>query len=512
MVNRHFVSAVARKKENAMRIYLAVDLGAESGRVMAGLWNGKTLRLEEVHRFPNGPVHLADSIRWDVMRLWAEIQKGLSLAASKYGRAVVSVGADTWGVDFVLLTRTGEMLGQPFHYRDSRTNGIMDKTFRKVARSEIFAQTGLQFMQFNTLFQLLALKQNTPELLEQADSLLFMPDFVHWALCGSRDAEFTIASTSQCLNPISRNWATPLLKKLGLPTGIFPKITPPGTTLGALRPSLGEQTGLSKVKVIAPPSHDTASAVAGVPTANTGRPNWAYLSSGTWSLMGVEIQKASLSKRTEELNLTNEGGLDGTYRLLKNIMGLWLVQQCKRSFDSRGSGCDYGQLARLAGRSPALRSLINPDDARFLNPPDMPKAIQDYCRDTKQPIPKTQGELVRCAYESLALKYRQVLAWLEELTGNRIEVIHIVGGGSQSDILNQFTADACQRPVLAGPVEATAMGNLLVQVRSSGELSSLAEMRSVIRKSAQVKMYEPGNADPWDAAAARFAKLQATTW
>jgi len=490
------------------RVYLAVDLGAESGRVMAGLWNGKTIRLEEVHRFPNGPVHLAESIRWDVMRLWAEIQNGLALAARKYGCSVVSVGADTWGVDFVLLTRQGELLGQPFHYRDARTNGIMDKAFRKVPRSEIFAQTGLQFMQFNSLFQLLAVKQNTPQLLEMTDSLLFMPDFIHWTLCGSREVEFTIASTSQCLNPISRNWAVPLLRKFGLPTRMFPKIMPPGTTLGLLRPGVAEGTGLGKVKVVAPPSHDTASAVAGVPTANTGKPNWAYLSSGTWSLMGVEVAKASLSKRTEELNLTNEGGLDGTYRLLKNIMGLWLVQQCKRSFDARGKPVQYSQLARFAAKAPALRSLVNPDDPRFLNPPDMPKAIQDFCKETGQPVPKSEGELVRCAYESLALKYRQVLTWLEELAGSSIEVIHIVGGGSQSRILNQFTADACQRPVLAGPVEATALGNLLVQVRSSGELSSLAEMRTVIRNSTQVDTFHPTKPQPWEEASHRFARLQ----
>ena len=487
----------------AHRVYLAIDLGAESGRVMAGLWNGKTMRLEEVHRFPNGPVHLAGSIRWDILRLWAEIQNGLALAAKKYGHSIASVGADTWGVDFVLLTRQGEMLGQPFHYRDARTNGIMERSFRKVPRSEIFAQTGLQFMQFNTLFQLLAVKQNTPQLLEEADSLLFMPDFVHWALCGSREVEFTIASTSQCLNPISRNWATGLLKKIGLPSKMFPRIIPPGTTLGGLRSDVAERSGLPKIKVIAPPSHDTASAVAGVPTAHTGKSNWAYLSSGTWSLIGVEVAKASLSKRTEELNLTNEGGLDGTYRLLKNIMGLWLVQQCKRAFDARGKPIDYAQLARLAVKAPALRSLVDPDDSRFLNPPDMPKAIHEFCQQTGQPIPKTEGELVRCAYESLALKYRQVLGWLEELTANHIEVIHIVGGGSKSEILNQFTADACQRPVIAGPVEATALGNLLVQARSNGELSSLAEMRSVIRRSSEVKTYEPGKPGAWEAAASR---------
>ena len=491
-----------------MQTYLAIDLGAESGRVIAGLWNGKTLRLEEIHRFPNGPVPLAGSLRWDVLGLWAEIQNGLALAGKKYGKAIVSVGADTWGVDFVLLTRQGELLGLPYHYRDPRTNGMMEKAFRKVPRAEIFAQTGLQFMQLNTLFQLLALKERAPELLDLADTLLFMPDFIHWALCGSRLAEFTIASTSQCLNPLSRNWAVPLLKSFGLPSRIFPKIAPPGATLGQLRPELNGRTGLGPVRVIAPPAHDTASAVAGVPTAHTGKANWAYLSSGTWSLMGVEVAKASLAERTQALNLTNEGGLDGTYRLLKNIMGLWLVQQCKRAFDARGKSYEYRELARLAARSPALRSLVNPDDPRFLNPPDMPKAMQDFCRETGQPVPKSEGELVRCAYESLALKYRQVLGWLEELAGNRIEVIHIVGGGSQSAILNQFTADACQRPVLAGPVEATAMGNLLVQVRSNGELSSLGEIRRVVRNSCEVKTYSPGRPEAWDAAQGRFAALQ----
>jgi rhamnulokinase len=362
-------------------------------------------------------------------------------------------------------------------------------------------------MQFNSLFQLLAAKQNTPELLAAADCLLFMPDFIHWALCGSRVAEFTIASTSQCLNPLTRNWAAGLLRKFGLPTRIFPKVVPPGSQLGALRPGVADRTGLHKVKVVAPPAHDTASAVAGVPTANTGEANWAYLSSGTWSLMGVEVNKASLSDRTRELNLTNEGGLDGTYRLLKNIMGLWLVQQCKRAFDARGRKYEYSQLAQMAAKAPALRSIVNPDDSRFLNPPDMPKAIQDFCRETRQPVPRTEGELVRCAYESLALKYRQVLGWLEELTRNDIEVIHIVGGGSKSAILNQFTADACQRPVVTGPVEATALGNLLVQVRADGELASLAQMREVIRKSSDVATCQPGKPGAWEEASARFAEL-----
>jgi len=491
----------------ARRVYLAVDLGAESGRVMAGLWNGRSLGLKEIHRFPNGPVSLGGTLRWDVLRLWAEIQTGLGLASKAFGKAIASVGADTWGVDYVLLNRHDEMLGQPYAYRDARTDGLMEQACRKVARGKIFAATGLQFMQFNSLFQLLAVKRDTPELLEAADRLLFIPDFIHWALCGSRVAEFTIASTSQCLNPLTRGWAAELLREFGLPARIFPEIVQPGARLGPIRRALAEKLQLSKVAVVAPPSHDTASAVAGVPTVNTGKANWAYISSGTWSLMGAEVKQAALSARVQELNLTNEGGLDGTYRLLKNIMGLWLVQQCKRSFDARGKKYDYGQLAALAAKAPPLRSIINPDEHGFLNPPDMPKAIQDFCRETRQPVPRTEGELVRCAYESLALKYRQVLGWLEELTGNRIEVIHIVGGGSQSEILNQFTADACQRPVVTGPVEATAMGNLVVQVRANGELASLAEMREVVRRSRGIATREPGDAAPWAAASERFAEV-----
>jgi rhamnulokinase len=483
----------------AEKVYLAVDLGAESGRVMAGLWNGRKIRLQEIHRFPNGPVPLAGTLRWDVLRLWAEIQNGLALAGKKFGKAIVSVGADTWGVDFVLLNKNNEMLGQPYHYRDARTNGLMEKAFEKVPRAEIFAQSGLQFMQFNSLYQLLAWKAQSPAILDAADCLLFMPDFLHWAMCGAKRAEFTIASTSQFVHPLRRNWSLPLLRKLGLSTHFLPKIVPPGTELGKLHKSL------PGVKVVAPPSHDTASAVAGVPTANTGKANWAYISSGTWSLMGVEVQKAALSRRALDLNMTNEGGLDGTYRLLKNIMGLWLVQQCKRSFESRGFGYDYAQLAQLAAKAAPLRSLVNLNDPRFLNPPDMPKAIQDFCRETKQPVPRTEGELVRCCYESLALKYGEVLDSLEELTGETVEVIHIVGGGSQSKILSQFAADVCQRPVVTGPVEATALGNLLTQVRASGELSSLAEMREVIRASSNVHRYEPKPSAAWCEAASRLA-------
>ena len=440
---------------------------------MAGIWNGKKLKLEEVHRFPNGGIYLSDSFRWDVMRFWDEAQNGLALARKKFGPKIVSVGADTWGVDFVLMNRQDELLGVPFHYRDIRTRGMMKRAFKRVSRAEIFRQTGLQFMELNTLYQLLAWQHHSPEILEAADTLLFMPDFLHWAMCGVKRAEFTIASTSQCLNPVTRDWSVSMLGALGLPSHFLPRIVKPGTVLGKLRKSIVDRTHLNGVKVVAPPSHDTASAVAGVPTACTGHTNWAYISSGTWSLMGIESKQANLSPRALALNMTNEGGVDGTFRLLKNIMGLWLVQQCKRSFEAAGRNYDYIQLAKLAARAKPSRSLLNLDDPRFVNPPSMPKAIQEYCRETKQPVPKNDGELVRCCYDSLASKYREVLNDLEELNGKRIEVIHIVGGGSQNRVLSQLTANACQRPVITGPVEATAMGNLLTQIRADGELGSL---------------------------------------
>jgi rhamnulokinase len=493
--------------KRAKQIYLGIDLGAASGRIVAGLWDGKTMALDELHRFPNGPVYLADSMRWDVLQIWSEIQNGLAIAGKKYGEKIVSVGADTWGSDYALLSRSGEILGQPFHYRDARTNGMMEKAFRKASRSTIFAGTGIQFQPFNTLFQLLALQEQSSELLAQADCLLLMPDFIHWCLCGSRIAEFTNATTTQCLNPLKRKWADGLLKKMALPARIFPKLVPPGTKLGTLRKPVSGQLGLGKIQVVAPATHDTASAVVGVPTAHTGKTNWAYISSGTWSLMGVEVRQACLAPRVLDLNITNEGGFGGTYRLLKNIMGLWLVQQCKRSFDSNGGQNDYNKLGQAAAATRPLRALLNVNSPRFYNPSDMPRAIQDFCRETGQFVPKTKGELIRCAYESLALQYRKTLGWLEELTGERIEVIHIVGGGSQNGLLNQFTADACRRPVLAGPVEATIFGNLVVQAWAAGEIGSLSEMRQVIRSSSPMTAYEPRDSDTWEEAANRFERI-----
>jgi rhamnulokinase len=328
-------------------------------------------------------------------------------------------------------------------------------------------------------------------------------------MSGCRVVEFTHATTTQCFHPLRKEWAFDLLRRLEIPTGMFPDVVPPGTQLGRLRESVAARTGLKRIQVIASATHDTGAAVAAVPTERTGTPTWAYISSGTWSLMGVEVRDAILTERALELNVTNEGGIDGTYRLLKNIAGLWLVQECRRAFEKRGQLFDYAKLAQLAAQSPAYRSLVNPDDARFLTPTDMPASIQDCCREQGEPVPENEGALVRCALDSLAMKYRMVLGWLEELTGVRVEVIHIVGGGSQNELLNQLTADVCGRPVVAGPVEATVLGNLLVQVRTSGELSSLEDIREVVRQSSELRQYEPRDAELADQAYSRFVALVA---
>ncbi len=491
------------------QIHLGIDLGAESGRVMAGLWNGKTMRLEELHRFSNGGVEIAGSLRWDVLRLWAEIECGVTIAGHRFGDAIVSIGVDTWGVDYVLLSKSGELLGLPYTHRDARTHGLLEQTCRRVPRAEIFAQTGAQFLEFNTLYQLIATQRDHPEILGEADTFLMIPDFLNWCLTGVRGVEFTNATTTQFCNPATRGWATSLLDSLELPTHFLPPIIEPGSQLGGLRDTVARRTGIGKAQVFAPATHDTGSAVAGVPTRRTGRADWAYISSGTWSLVGVEVTDAILTPAALARNLTNEGGIDGTYRLLKNVMGLWLVQRCKRSFDAAGKGFDYAELVRLAEAAPAFRSLINPDDPRFLSPADMPAAIREYCRETSQPVPDSEGALVRCCFESLALMYARVIVWIEEITGQPIEVIHIVGGGSRNALLNQFTADASGRTVFAGPVEATVFGNVLVQARARGEIGSLDEMRGVVRASGGVQQFDPVQPAKWVEPRARFDGLWA---
>jgi len=487
--------------------YLGVDLGAESGRVIAGLFDGTKIRLEQLHRFSNGPVSMGGSLRWNVVSLWSEITEGLARAGVRFGDAVASVGVDTWGVDYVLLSKTGEMLGQPVHYRDSRTAGMLENAFTRVPRRRIFEETGLQFLEFNTLFQLLAMQKTNPQLLDLADRMLMVPDFFHWCLSGSQVVEFTNATTSQCFHAAKKEWAWDLLRDFELPTDIFPDVVEPGTRLGRLRSEVASLTRLNRIEVVAPATHDTGAAVAAVPTERTGRADWAYISSGTWSLMGVELPGAILGDRALELNVTNEGGIDGTYRLLKNITGLWLVQECRRSFAKQGADRSYAELVSSAQAAEPFRSLVDPDDPAFLNPDDMPLAISEWCRAREQPVPQNEGQLVRCALESLALKYRTVLGWLEELTMTPVEVIHIVGGGSQNELLNQFTANACGKPVVAGPVEATALGNVLIQARSAGEIGTLGDIREIVRHSNELQHYEPQDVPAWQAAYERFIRL-----
>ncbi len=491
------------------QVFLAADLGASSGRVLAGLFDGARLSLEEVYRFENGGVPAAGRMQWDLLNQWQHVLRGLRAAGKVYGDRVASVGVDTWGVDFGLLGRHDELLGNPYHYRDRRTAGILDKAFAIVRREEIFATTGLQFMEFNSLYQLLAMKLADSPLLDVAQSFLMIPDLFHWLLTGIKANEATNASTTQFLNPQTGGWATDLLGRFGLPAHILGTLTPPGTRLGKLQASVAEETDLPGVEVILPGTHDTASAVMAVPAASLPgqRPDWCYISSGTWSLMGVETPQPIITDRVYALNFTNEGGVGGTTRVLKNIAGLWLVQECRRIWKLQGREFAFDELIQRASEALPLTSLVNPDDPSLVAPKDMTAAIRDYCTQTGQIAPATEGALIRTALESLALRYRMVLGYLEELVGGRIDTIHIVGGGAQNRLLCQMTADACNRPVVAGPVEATAIGNLMMQAVAQGAVGSIAQAREIVRTSFAAQEYRPKPSPAWNDAYGRFEKL-----
>jgi rhamnulokinase len=488
----------------ATKNLLAFDLGAESGRAVLGRFDGGRLALEVVHRFPNGPVRILDALHWDVLFLYAEVAAGLRMCAAGHG-SLDGVGIDSWGVDFALLGRGDTLLGNPRHYRDPHTENILEDAFRRVPRDEIFRRTGIQIMRLNSLFQLLALQRDRSPLLDMAETLLFMPDLLHYFLTGIKVNEFTNATTSQLYDPTAGRWSHELIRAFGLPERMFGTIVPPGTVLGPLRPSVAADTGLSPVPVILPATHDTGAAVAAVP-AEGGR-GWAYISSGTWSLMGAELDAPLINEQARRYNFTNEGGVGGTVRFLKNIMGLWLVQECRRAWSRAGRDYDYDELTRLAAAAPPFAAVLNPDDPSFLLPADMPAALADFCRGTGQPAPEEPGAVVRCALEGLALRYRWVLERLEELLRRRLDVIHIVGGGCRNTLLCQLAADASDRPVLAGPVEATAIGNVLVQALGTGLVGSLAEAREVVRRSFEVRTYAPQNPDAWHEPYQRFLKL-----
>jgi rhamnulokinase len=487
----------------AYRNYLAIDLGAESGRAISGRFDGQTLALEEVHRFSNGPVRLFDHLYWDPLRLYSEILQGLRRSAAS-GSKPDAVGIDTWGVDFGLLGRDDLLLDNPRNYRDPRTDGMVEAACARVGRQRIFAETGVQFMKLNTLYQLLAMRLAEAPQLEAAQTFLMMPDLLNFWLTGIKTAEFSNATTTQCYDPSRGDWARSLLEDLDIPTAMLPPIAAPGDVVGSLLPSVGEQTGLGAVKVIAPATHDTGSAVAAVPTVDA---DYAYISSGTWSLMGVELDSPNLSAAALEHNFTNEGGVDGTFRFLKNIMGLWLVQECRRTWENQGRTFSYAELAAKAEAAPAFAALVDPDDESFLAPGDMPERIRAFCQRSGQKPPADEGAMVRCILESLALKYRLVLERLETTLGRRLERIHMVGGGIQNRLLCRFTAEATGRPLVAGPLEATAIGNLLMQALGCGDVASLAEAREVVRRSFEPEVYSPQNGAAWDQAYQRFIGL-----
>ena len=479
------------KGTRQMQRFLALDMGAESGRGVVGTLTEGRLGLEEVHRFPTGPTRLGGTLYWDLPRLHAEQISAIQKAAAS--GPLASMGVDTWGVDFGLVDERGDLVGLPVHYRDARTTGIPEKVFGRVPQADVFARTGIQIMQINTLFQLAALAERSPRLLDAAQTLLFMPDLFHLLLTGEAASEYTIASTSQMYDMARGEWASEMLETLGLPTRLLPAVRPSGSAWGTLLPHLAEATGMGAVPVIAPGGHDTACAVAAVPAEGTD--GWAYLSSGTWSLLGVEVHAPVINRDTEAANFTNEGGVDGTIRLLKNIGGLWLVQECRRAWARLGTDRSYEKLTALAREAEPLAAFVNPDDPSLLSPADMPAAIRALCTATRQTPPEGIGETVRCALDSLALRYRWTLDQLEKITGTPLHTLHIVGGGARNTLLNQIAADATGRIVHAGPVEATAAGNVLLQARAQGQIASLAELRTVVRKSFSIETYTPSAAD-----------------
>ncbi len=470
---------------------LAVDLGAESGRVMAVEAGAGRLRIEELHRFANRPVEVRGTLHWDVLALWAEVQHGLELGASRHP---ASLGVDTWAVDFGLLDARDELLGNPVHYRDRRTEGMLERLTAELGRERIFRETGIQFLPINTLVQLFALRAQRSPLLDAARAFLTIPDLLNFWLTGEKAAEFTNATTTQLFNPHQGRWSETLLGALELDPELFPDIVAPGTTLG-------EHRG---VRVIAPATHDTGSAVAGMPATSD---DVAFISSGTWSLVGTVVEHPIVDEAALAANVTNEGAADGSYRLLKNVMGLWIVQECRRAWSRQGRTLSYDEIVVAAASEPALRSVIPVDDPLFLTPGDHPAIVQQLCRERGEPVPGTPGAIARCVFDSLALAYRGVLDTLSGLTGRAFEVVHVLGGGSQNRLLCQLTANACRRDVVAGPTEATVLGNAVVQLQALGVLASAAEGRRWIAASTERAHYRPQEAEAWDAAFDRLTDV-----
>ena len=482
---------------------VAVDLGATSGRVVLGEYAGNGIEMTEVHRFPNEIIKVHGRSHWDLWGLWSEILEGLRKAAST-GKKIDSVGVDTWGVDFVLLGADGHVLAQPRSYRDGYTDGIPEKFSELIPRRELYRRTGIQIMDFNTVFQLFAMKQEGNSALEAARGLLFMPDAVSYLLSGERVCEYTILSTSALMNPETHGLDDGILAAAGVNRSLFGRTVMPGEVIGSLTDEVAAETGLGKIPVIAVAGHDTGSAVAAVP-AEGG--DFAYLSSGTWSLMGVEIPSPIVTDESFAMNFTNEGGAGGDIRFLKNITGMWLLERCRASWKREGREYSYRRIVAMMGEAEPFRSLIDPDDPSFANPEDMPSAIREYCLSRGETAPSSDAEFVRCIFESLALKYRLVLGNLEKLSGKKIDRLHVIGGGSLNDELNRMTASSLGIPVIAGPAEATTAGNLMAQFTGLGLADSMAEMRGALASDPSLRRFEPEDTEVWDEACGRFGEI-----
>lgn len=480
--------------------FFAVDLGATSGRTILGTFTPQGLELKDVNRFPNHLIEVGGHYHWDIYELYRHILDGLKLAARMDDVQITSIGIDTWGVDFVCVGKDGGLIRQPYAYRDPHTTGAPEAFFTRIPRKDVYGWTGIQVMNFNSLFQLDTLRRNNDSALEAADKILFTPDALSYLLTGEMVTEYTIASTSQMVNASTRKLEPALLEAVGLTEDNFGRFVYPGETVGTLTKEIQKITGLGEIPVIAVAGHDTASAVAAVPALDR---NFAYLSSGTWSLMGVEVDAPVINEETETLNFTNEGGVDGTIRLLKNICGMWLLERCRAEWGEPS----HPELIAEAQASEPFRSLINPDDALFANPANMEQAIRTYCLDHHQSLPETRGQVVRCIFESLALRYRQVLENLHSLSPRPVEVLHVIGGGSRNDLLNQWTANALALPVVAGPSEATAIGNVMIQALAAGTASDVVSMRQLINRSIPLKTFTPQDIEVWDAAYLQFKQL-----
>jgi rhamnulokinase len=478
--------------------FLAFDLGAESGRAMLGEFDGSRLNIREASRFPNRMLELNGHLFWDVWHLLNEIKNGLRACT---GEAPTSLGIDTWGVDFGLLASDGTLLGLPYSYRDDRAVSVMSRFHRLVSRRRVYELTGIQFLSINTLYQLYSMKRDRSPILDVASDLLFIPDLLVYLLTGRKNTEFTIATTSQLYNPMKQQWSAELLKAIGLPRGVMQDVVQPGTEIGPLLPSVAAEVGLERTRVIATASHDTAAAVAAVPAEGDA---WMFISAGTWSLVGMEVEKPIISGAALRYNFTNEGGVGGRFRFLKNVTGFWLLHQLVRSW---GEAAEYGALVKDAAEAKPLSMVLDPDAGCFRAPDDMGQALVEYCRKTRQPAPRERAEQVRAVFEGLVLKYRLVRDELEKVTGRRIERVHVVGGGAHNWLLCQMTADALGLPVYAGPAEATAIGNIMVQAMAAGLVSSLEDMRAVVRESFKVKLYQPMPSRDWDKAYERFCGL-----